>query len=131
MGDRTQGRAPGFSENPDYEITIRPAGERYLATIGDTTLADSSNALIMDEQGHEPVVYFPPASVDFAALERVERKTTCPFKGEAEHFAAAGETDGGVIAWSYPQAYDEVSEIAGRIAFYPERVRVAPAADQA
>jgi uncharacterized protein (DUF427 family) len=58
-------------------------------------------------------------------LAQSDRRTTCPFKGEAGHFAAAGETDGGVVAWRYADAYDEVSEIAGHVAFYPERVRVA------
>lgn len=121
----TMGRAPGFRKHPDYDITIRPAGRRYVATLGDTRLADSDAALVLEEQGYEPVVYFPKSAVDFSALTPADRRTACPFKGEAEHFAAAGEDDGRVIAWCYADAYDELSEIAGHVAFYPERVRVA------
>lgn len=120
----TKGRAPGFLKHPGYEIAIRPARRRYVASMGDTVLADSPDALVLEEQGYDPVVYFPRSAVDFSALAHSDRKTACPFKGEAEHFAAADEKDGGAIAWSYAQAYDEVAKIAGRVAFYPERVRV-------
>lgn len=123
----TGGRAPGFVKHPDYDITIRPAGGRYVATMGDTVLADSDDALVLEEQGYDPVVYFPRSAVNFAALAQSDRTTSCPFKGEAEHFAAAGEPEGGAIAWSYAEAYDEVAAIAGRVAFYPARVSVAPA----
>ncbi len=119
-----KGRAPGFVKHPGYDITIRPAGRRYVATRGDTVLADSSQALVLDEQGYDPVIYFPREAVDFSALSPSDRRTTCPFKGEASHFAAAGEPQAGAIAWSYAEAYDEVAAIEGHVAFYPAQVRV-------
>lgn len=115
------GKAPGFDRSPDHTITIRPAGSRCQVHDGDALIADSRYALILEESGYAPVVYFPREDVRLERLESSERRTTCPFKGEASYLAVP---DGDPIAWSYPETYDEVAAIAGHIAFYPDRVRV-------
>jgi uncharacterized protein (DUF427 family) len=55
------------------------------------------------------------------ALERSDTTTRCPFKGQASYFTMR---EGHVkdAAWSYEHPYEEHGELAGRIAFDPERV---------
>jgi uncharacterized protein (DUF427 family) len=57
------------------------------------------------------------------ALQRSEHRSHCPYKGEASYFSIA--TDGRSAknaVWSYEQPFPAVKEIAGHLAFYPNRV---------
>lgn len=78
------------------------------------------------ESGYSPVVYFPPEDVRTEALIESNTSTHCPFKGDASYWAAEIDGEKRDIAWFYPRTFDEVSPIAGFIAFYVDRVTVAP-----
>ena len=69
-------------------------------------VADSERALALSE-GSLPTRWYIPREDISAELEPSERRTTCPFKGEATHFSVGGE---------------EVAAIRGLVAFYNERV---------
>ena len=96
--------------------------------LGDCEVARSDRALLLSEAGYSPVVYFPPDDVRTEALSSSDTQTHCPFKGDASYWAA--EIDGELtdVGWYYPQTFDEVSEIAGYIAFYKDRVVVVSSA---
>ena len=54
---------------------------------------------------------------------RDEHKTRCPYKGEASYYsirADAGSAENAI--WTYEQPLADVAEIAGHMAFYPNRV---------
>ena len=99
--------------------------------LGDVEVARSGRVLMLSEAGYSPVVYFPPDDVRTDALIASDSSTHCPFKGDAFYWAA--EIDGKLtdIAWYYPLTFDEVSSIAGYIAFYIDRVVVRPASQLA
>ena len=61
-------------------------------------------------------------SVLLDRLEAADIHTSCPFKGEASYFSLASEPRGDVVAWIYPNTYDEAAEIRGFVAFYADRV---------
>lgn len=124
-----RGPAPGLKRYPDYRIEIRPAGGRWQATLGDTVLASSERALLLDESRHPRVVYFPREDVVEGHLVATDSKTTCPFKGEASYFRSADGEGGDDIAWTYPETFDEVADIAGFVAFYSNQVSVAGSID--
>jgi uncharacterized protein (DUF427 family) len=70
------------------------------------------------------VLYIPREDVDMTMFERSTRTSTCPFKGEASYFSLVsvdGQRDDNAV-WSYETPIPEVSEIAGHLAFYPDRV---------
>jgi len=94
-------------------------------TIGGTTVADSTRALALTE-GKLPTRWYIPREDISAVLEPSERLTTCPFKGEAVHFSAAGEES---VAWSYEDPFDQLAAIRGLVAFYNERVDIEVAPD--
>jgi uncharacterized protein (DUF427 family) len=113
----------GYVERPDYRVDVLPRRNRFEARAGDVVLASSERCLLVDEQDHGVVVYFPRPDVDLAALEPSDVVTRCPYKGDASHWQLPGGDR--PVAWSYEQPYAEVARIAGYVAFYQDRVTVA------
>ncbi|KAK0341927.1 hypothetical protein LTR94_024383 [Friedmanniomyces endolithicus] len=111
------GRQPG----PDHPITVEPASKRVRIHLGDTVLADSTNALILREANLPAVIYIPRSEVAMRRLTPSATSTHCPYKGDASYFSVApdGPKD---VAWSYETPFDHMAIIKDHIAFYPERV---------
>ena len=119
-----KGPAPGFVNHPQHLVQISQSDHRWIVRVGGTVVASSRRALVLKESGYEPVVYFPSDDVVADWLTPIDRLTTCPFKGEAHYFADRDAETDEPVAWTYPSVYDEVSDIAGHIAFYSERAEV-------
>lgn len=96
----------------------------FTAALGGVVLARSASCLVVDEQDHGLVVYFPADSVDFGRLVAIELHSVCPFKGQAAYWRAV-DGDDDWVAWSYPDPFPEVARIAGYLAFDQEKVTVA------
>ena len=114
---------------PDHPIDIRRAGRAILAVCAGRIVARSDDALIMSEARHPDVIYFPRGDVDMLALDGSATSSWCPYKGEASYFSLrADDTRDGVaiadIAWSYESPLTAMSEIAGHLAFYTNKVTV-------
>ncbi len=124
MPAATLGPSPGAAKHPGHTIVIRRAGRSWTASAGGRLLARSDDALILEETGYEPVLYFPPADISREQLAASATRTRCPFKGEARYYSL----DGHDVAWYYPEVYDEVADVAGYVAFYADRVDLRPAA---
>jgi uncharacterized protein (DUF427 family) len=58
-----------------------------------------------------------------ALLQRTDHATYCPYKGECSYFSIP---EGGARAanavWTYENPHPSVAQIAGHLAFYPDRV---------
>ncbi|NKY98865.1 DUF427 domain-containing protein [Nocardiopsis alborubida] len=117
-----QGRTPG----PDHPITVEPSGARVVARVGDRVVADTEAALVLREAAYPPVHYVPLADVDPGVLRPSPTTTHCPYKGTATYRTlAVGEGEELVDAvWAYEEPYPAVAEIAGHVAFQPDKVRV-------
>ena len=118
----TRQKIPG----PDHPITVSPTGTRVVARLGDRVIADTENALTLQEASYPGVQYVPLADVDPAALKDSDSSSYCPYKGEAGYYTlvAADGTELEDAAWTYRQPYDAVAEIATHVAFYPDKVDV-------
>ena len=117
-------RPSGYAAHPNYRVDLLRRPDHVEARIGALRLASSERAIIVDEQDHAPVVYFPPEDVDMTALVAfADRSTHCPFKGDAEYWALIEAPDE-PVAWSYPAPYIEVAPIANHIAFEKDKVEV-------
>jgi uncharacterized protein (DUF427 family) len=109
-----------------HPITVKPTGAHVTVRVGGVTVAESDNALSLAEASYPVAQYIPLADVDPAVLERTETHTYCPYKGEASYFSVRtpdGTTQADLI-WTYEQPYDAVAEIAGHVAFYPDRSEI-------
>lgn len=107
----------------DHPITIEAAPHRVRVIFAGRVVADSGRALLLREAAYPPVFYVPRRDADMALLMRTDRRTRCPYKGEASYYsirAAGGSSEN--AAWSYEQPLSDVAEIAGHLAFYPDRV---------
>jgi uncharacterized protein (DUF427 family) len=123
MGSSGDVTASAFLKRPDYRVDLLARTNTMSARLGSAVLASSDECLVVDEQDHGLVVYFPPGSVDFALLEPVGLHTRCPFKGQASYWRARGH-DAQWVAWSYLTPYPQVARLAGYIAFDQDTVGV-------
>jgi uncharacterized protein (DUF427 family) len=112
-------RIPG----PDHPIAIERNAKRIVVRAGGVVIADTSNALTLREANYPPVQYIPRSDVQMSQLERTDHATYCPYKGECSYYSipAGGERAINAV-WTYEKPYDAVAEIAGHLAFYPNRV---------
>jgi uncharacterized protein (DUF427 family) len=104
----------------DHPITIVRNGSRVIVRLADQIIADTTDALTLREAKYAPVHYIPRADVVVSLLEPSPTTSYCPYKGEATyHSVRGGSRD---VAWCYETPYPAVAEIAGRLAFYSDRV---------
>jgi uncharacterized protein (DUF427 family) len=113
----------GYKTHPNYRIDLLQPRNHMRVSAAGREIATSGNTILVDEQDHGIVVYFPRVDVTDGALFPVEvRVTHCPFKGDAIYWALA--EGGEPIAWSYAEPYPEVAAIKDHVAFYQDRVDV-------
>ena len=116
---------PGYAKHPDHTVTTERAPGTVRITRGGLTLADTDRAIILREKGYDPVAYIPREHVAMDAMEPVSKSTHCPFKGDASYYTITGGGEPITAgAWSYETPFDEVSDIAGHIAFDRQHVAV-------
>jgi len=113
----------GFVERPDYRVDILARRNRVTATFGGDVLADSQRCLLVDEQDHGLVFYFPPDDVRLERFASDARTSRCPYKGIATYRKLLG-TSTEVLMWSYEDPYPEVARLAGYVAFFQDVVDV-------
>ena len=107
----------------DHPIAITRNARRVRVHFAGRVIADTCRALTLKEAHYPPVQYIPREDVDVSAFTRTTRHTHCPYKGEASYFTLAVDDRSSENAvWSYEQPFPAVQEIAGHLAFYPERV---------
>lgn len=106
-------------------ITITPSDQTWIIRADGAILAETRRAKELREGSHPQVVHIPREDVAMALFERSTTATTCPRKGQASYFSFVGR-DGKVrdAAWSYEAPKDDASEIAGHLAFHPDKVTV-------
>jgi uncharacterized protein (DUF427 family) len=112
--------APGYKKYPGHRIVTKPAGARVRVTLNGQVIADTRDALRLEEDGYPPVYYLPRTDVRMDRLMRSSRRTHCPFKGDASYFSLKEGPDNAV--WSYEDPYDETIAIRERLAFYADKV---------
>lgn len=104
-------------------ITITPDPAVLTARAGTTTLGQTRAALRLQEGSYPPVLYVPRDDIDMTLLVKSSRTTTCPHKGRASYYGV--KTPKGLLenaVWSYESPIGEAAQIAGYLAFYPDKV---------
>lgn len=112
---------------PDHPITVTPATTRWRVAYNNHVIADSGDAVVLEEAGYGPVVYFPRDDVAMEYFSRTDRSTHCPYKGDAAYYTI--NMDGKLTenaVWTYEDPFPSVEAIRGYLAFYPEYVDVYP-----
>jgi len=121
MSDR-----PVWQPSDEHPITVAPTGAHVTVRVGGDVVAATDRALTLREASYPPVQYIPLADVDAARLRPSDTHTYCPYKGDAGYYhvvTSAGATVEDAI-WTYAEPYPAVAEIAGHVAFYPDKAEI-------
>jgi len=111
---------PGYKKYPDHRITTNPAGVRVRVKLDGEVIADTRDAIRLEEGDYPAVYYIPRKDVKMDRLVRSKHQSVCPFKGTASYYSLKNGAENAV--WTYETPYDEVSVIKERLAFYPDKV---------
>ena len=117
---------------PDHPITLERARRRWQVRFAGELIADSGEAIILNEAHYPARVYFPRADVRMDRLVRTAETSHCPYKGDAAYYSVSV---GGKVAenavWTYEEPYPAMAAIEGLLSFYPDRVEIIEASEPA
>ncbi len=113
---------------PDHPISIAPEGRRVTVRFAGQVVAETNRALALKEASYPPVLYIPRGDAVLAHFAATEKRSYCPYKGDCSYFTlrAGGQAAENAV-WSYERPYDAVKQIAGHLAFYPDKVEISVA----
>ncbi len=99
-------------------IRIRRAPGKWVVRTGGAVLGESEAALELSEGDYPPVIYFPRDDIAMAFLDRSDKTTHCPHKGDASYFTIVTRSERIEDAvWSYETPLEAMDRIAGHLAF--------------
>lgn len=114
-----------YPPNPYHRVDCRPTSRRLRVSVGDHTLVDTADTLIVFETALPPRLYVDPAHVDVATLRRSATTSYCNYKGWATYWSATvGDTVVEDVAWTYESPPDESRALASHFSFDETRVDV-------
>ncbi|WP_299548331.1 DUF427 domain-containing protein [uncultured Tateyamaria sp.] len=100
-------------------ITIRKAPGTWTVRAGGAVLGESSNALELSEGDYPAVIYFPRNDIAMAFLDRTDKASHCPHKGDANYFSVVTKSQTLANAvWTYEDPKNPVARVKDHLAFY-------------
>ena len=106
-------------------ITTRPAQTRVRVSFNGELIADTADALVLEEGNYPPVYYVPRKDVKMERLIRTSHTSFCPHKGHATYYSISnGAQTAKNAVWSYETPIEPVAAIRELLAFYPDRVAI-------
>ncbi|MFT7593928.1 MAG: hypothetical protein ACI8R4_001244 [Paracoccaceae bacterium] len=100
-------------------ITIGKAGGTWVIRSGGAVLGETRDALEMREGTYAPVIYFPRQDVAMAFLDRTDKVSHCPHKGDASYYTIVNKSSRTENAvWTYENPLESVAAIKDYMAFY-------------
>ena len=116
---------PVLEPTAEHPITVESTGKHVTVRVNGEVVADTRDALTLQESTYPAVQYIPFRDVATDKLSHSGTETYCPFKGDASYYhvvTTAGTVDD--VIWTYEQPYPAVSAIAGHVAFYPDKADI-------
>ena len=124
-GPLAKDRAGRFNfETPEHgAILWDPVPHRIRALFGGEAIVDSTRAKLLHETGHLPVYYFPRDDVRMDLLEPSEKRTRCPYKGEASYWTIrVGRRSAQDAVWAYEEPLESAQFLRDHVAFYWDKL---------
>ena len=69
--------APGFKNHPEHRVETKPADARVRVMFNGEVIANSRDAIRLDESKYAPVYYLPRKDVKMERLTRTTHSTHC------------------------------------------------------
>lgn len=109
----------------NHPITINKCSSMVIVKKGSLHIAKTKGALTLAEASYPPVQYVPRHDIDMSLLERSQYTTYCPYKGDANYYSIPALGESGLNSvWTYETPFEAVGDIAGYLAFYPDRMSI-------
>jgi len=116
-------RSEAMREHPEHEVITERIHQQVEVWLEGELIAKTDNAIKVKETGYDDVIYIPKNDLTNIDLLK-SGDYDCPFKGHAELYTVKhGARDLENAAWSYEDPFDQVQELKGRVAFYPEKIQ--------
>ena len=116
---------PVLEPTAEHPITVEPTGKHVTVRVNGEVVADTHDALTLQESTYPAVLYIPLDDVVADRLKPSDTETYCPFKGDASYYhVTAGDSTVDDAIWTYVKPYPAVAQIAGHVAFYPDKADV-------
>lgn len=118
----------------DEEVRVHPrdpytrldavqSSRNVRVVIAGETVAETSRPVLLFETGLATRYYIPKVDVRMDLLVPSDRRTGCPYKGEASYYSVkVGDTLAENIVWTYPFPEPEMAKLQGLLCFYDEKV---------
>jgi len=112
------------ARDPYHRIDVLDSSREVRVVVAGQTFAVTRRARFLFETGLPVRYYIPKEDVRTDLLQQSRTKTACAYKGPTSRYWQATIADGTIcdIAWCYEAPAPEVARIAGRVAFFNERV---------
>ena len=105
---------------PDHPITISPAEGKVRVTVAGRIVAESAQALRLDEKGYAPVYYLPRNDADMSLLVRTAHYTYCPYKGDCTYYSIPiGGSKSEYAVWTYENLMRQLPALKSTWRFIP------------
>lgn len=115
-------------DDPRHFMRIKEPQTKVTARLGEVELAHTSRVLKVQEAGfdlYDPVYYFPKSDVLVDALERTDKTSHCPLKGDTEYYTInVNDESLKDAAWHYHKPYERSEILRDHIAFDQAQVQV-------
>jgi uncharacterized protein (DUF427 family) len=111
----------GHARDPYHRIDVLQSSRRIEVIVDGEIVADTKNAMILFETSLPPRYYIPKQDVRFELLQRSRMPTGCAYKGPTSAYWSSAHSHR-PLAWTYETPWPEAAKVAGRVAFFNERV---------
>lgn len=113
------------ARSPEVRVDALPTSRHVVVAVDSTIIADSTNAVALFETGLPTRWYLPKTDVRLDLLTPTATTSACPYKGISRYWSVTvdGVTHDDLV-WGYDAPLAESAAVAGRVAFYDEKVDV-------
>ena len=116
---------PGRESVWDYPRPPKVEGtERHVqAEFNGEVIADTRRAKRVLETSHPPVYYIPQQDIQMEFLNKMGRRTSCEWKGQAAYYSVSVKGRSvASAAWFYPMPAPGFKDLQDHVAFYPAKM---------
>jgi len=111
------------ARDPHKRVDVMPSSRHVKVVIAGTTIAETSRPRLLFETSLPTRFYIPQEDLHMEFLQPSEKRTRCPYKGEAIYWSVKiGEQIVEDVVWSYPSPIPENPKIKGLLCFFNEKV---------
>ncbi|WP_067793975.1 DUF427 domain-containing protein [Actinomadura formosensis] len=118
----------GHLRDPFHRVDARRTSRHVRVLRDGEVIAETRRPLLLSETGLPNRFYIPADDVRRDLLTRGDKRTVCPYKGEATYWSLDGAEN---AAWSYEDPLADAAKIAGYLSFDHGALTIEPAPPRA